>query len=432
MHRFLAAMAFFGLSVAPVALVNAQELDIMQTEIDLESRAADVVAVLQAERPANEVFSPQFLAAVPEAELLALAARLEREYGALQGLENVEGMGPNSGIISLRFEHALGLGSLELSPDPDRLVTGLLINDIRLINDTSDAIRADIEALPGAITVLYAPLDAAQGATLAVSADQQFAIGSTFKLYILSALARSVESGERAWSDVVRLDRKSFPSGEMQDWPDGAPVTLHTLAAMMMSISDNTATDMLLHEVGIEAVEAEVITSGHSNPSRTIPFLSTLQMFALKGSEENRRKFETADETGKRRILVDFEDDVRGDPKLITPPRFTTPTAIDTVEWFASGEDIRKLMRMVVAFPDPTARQIMAINPSLPKARRDEWRYTGFKGGSEPGVLNLTWLLQDENERWHVLTMSWNNPDAVVSAPTLEMLAQRILGLPVR
>jgi len=44
-------------------------------------------------------------------------------------------------------------------------------------------------------------------------------------------------------------------------------------------------------------------------------------------------------------------------------------------------------------------------------------------------VLNLTWLLQDEADRWHVLVLSWNNPDAPVTSAELQLLAQRILPL---
>jgi hypothetical protein len=71
----------------------------------------------------------------------------------------------------------------------------------------------------------------------------------------------------------------------------------------------------------------------------------------------------------------------------------------------------------------------MAVSPSMSDAKRADWSYIGFKGGSEPGVLNLTWLLQDKNGEWRVLAMSWNNPDAVVEPATFELLAQRILSL---
>ena len=39
-----------------------------------------------------------------------------------------------------------------------------------------------------------------------------------------------------------------------------------------------------------------------------------------------------------------------------------------------------------------------------------EWAYVGFKGGSEPGVVNFSWLLRDVAGVDHVLVMSWNDP----------------------
>ena len=66
------------------------------------------------------------------------------------------------------------------------------------------------------------------------------AIGSTFKLYVLSALSHAIARGEHRWDEVVTLNQRSFPSGQMQDWPRSTPVTLQTLATMMIAISDNT------------------------------------------------------------------------------------------------------------------------------------------------------------------------------------------------
>jgi len=374
MRIYLAAFALSAAILAP-SVALAQESDVEVSRSILEQRAAGIVSVLRGETAAQEVFAPPFFAAVPAEQLKELLAQLETQFGPLLGVDGVTEQGQNSGIISLRFERKIARGPINLGAGPKYLVVGLLLNDFQPVNDSVAAIQADIAALAGSASVYFAPLDSTQDAALAVNADQQFAIGSTFKLYILSALPRSIENGERSWTDVVTLDRKSLPSGQMQNWPDGAPVTLHTLATLMISISDNTATDMLLHEFGLEAVEAELIASRHSDPDRTLPFLSTLKMFGLKGSDGNLSKYVAADEAGQRRILEDFEDDVRGNPNLITPPRFAQLTAIDTVEWFASGEDLRKLMRSLVAFEDPTARQIMAVNPALPKARREEWAY---------------------------------------------------------
>ncbi len=253
------------------------------------------------------------------------------------------------------------------------------------------------------------------------------AIGSTFKLYVLSALADAVQRGERSWDDVVPLDVSSFPSGQMQRWPRGAPVTLHTLATMMISVSDNTATDQLIKVLGRETVEGHLLRIGHDKPERTLPFLTTLELFHLKGDEALGAKYAAASTKGRVRILADLESTLRGRARNATPPSFTQPNRIDTLEWFAGRDDLLRLMRHLTTGTHDTARAIMAVNPSLAGAN-DRWRYVGYKGGSEPGVLNLSWLLRDEDGAWHALLMSWNNPDTALPDGALEAIAARILA----
>ncbi len=421
---------FAFLALLLPAATQAQPLEtIDENTTRLETRAADVVAVLQSGKAVGEVFSPSFLSAVPPETLARVNAQLVAQFGPVQGLESVTQTGESAATIAIRFEKAIGSGPMQLENVPPYRVTGLLLNDFRPTGDNAEKLTADLAAFSGKVSVFYAPLADGE-AHFARDETSQYAIGSTFKLYILSALARSIEAGERKWDDVIAIDRASFPSGQMQDWPEDAPVTLHTLATMMISISDNTATDLLLHEVGRDAVEAELRASGHSDPARALPLLSTLEMFALKGNPGNLREYIEADEAGRRFILADFEDDIRGDPGKVAPPRFEQPTAIDTVEWFASGEDLRKLMRRIVARDDPTAREIMTVSPSMAEPQREKWRYVGYKGGSEPGVLNLTWLLQDKDGEWHVLVMSWNDEAAPVDHTAFELLSTRILSLP--
>ena len=393
----------------------------------LEASAEGVVAVLRGERLPAEVFSPSFLAAVPEAQLEALHRQLSAQFGALQGLEGIEPQGPDRAIVSLRFERAIARGTMQL--DASGLVAGLLINQFEPIDDSAEKIAADIAALPGEASVYYAPLAKRATPILTVNEERQFAIGSTFKLYILSALARQIAAGEHSWDEVVLLDRHSLPSGVMQNWPHGAPVTLHTLATLMISISDNTATDQLLAIVGRDAVAEELRASGHSAPDKTLPFLSTLELFGLKGDLDRGQAYAAASENEQTRLLEAFASEITGNPDKIVKPTFTQPTAIDSLEWFASGHDLAALLRRIAALEDPTAREIMAVTPAVPEPKRADWSYIGYKGGSEPGVLNLTWLLQDKAGEWRILTMSWNNPDAPVEPAAFELLAQRILSL---
>ena len=71
---------------------------------------------------------------------------------------------------------------------------------------------------------------------------EPIAVGSTVKLAVLAALEQEVEKGRLSWTSIVDLkpEWKSFPSGILREWPDGSPLTLHTLAALTIALSDNT------------------------------------------------------------------------------------------------------------------------------------------------------------------------------------------------
>lgn len=55
--------------------------------------------------------------------------------------------------------------------------------------------------------------------------------------------------------------------------------------------------------------------------------------------------------------------------------------------------------------------------------------YIGYKGGSEPGVLNLTWLFRSEAGQWFVITGAWNKPAALVDEARFHGLLTRAIQL---
>lgn len=54
--------------------------------------------------------------------------------------------------------------------------------------------------------------------------------------------------------------------------------------------------------------------------------------------------------------------------------------------------------------------QVMSINPGV--ANPQDWQKVAFKGGSEPGVLNLTTWLQAKNGKKYCVVATWNNSNA--------------------
>ncbi|WP_172449796.1 serine hydrolase [Porphyrobacter sp. HT-58-2] len=334
--------------------------------------------------------------------------------------------------LEIRFERGLAKGGIAISPSEDNRINELRFTSIDAVaveGDTAEKIVADLAALPGTVNARFGPLDGG-APVISINGDKPLALGSTFKLYVLAALAEDVKAGRRKWSDVVRLTEKSYPSGQMQDWPEGSAVTLHTLASLMISISDNTATDQLIAVLGRQRILKLMKDSGHSDPAANDPFLNTRELFVLKTWDREAldewRKGSSADNVALDALLAS------ANPSLdeVNAAFAQGPKAID-IEWFASPADLAGLFAHMRRKADPEAFRIMAINPSTSgDAVRSRWDYIGFKGGSEPGVLNYTWLLTDKAGRDLVLTLGWNNPAAVVDEGRLNAIAQRILLLP--
>lgn len=411
-------IAFVALLALPPA-VRAQDAE------TLRQRAEDVAAVVRGEKAYSDVFAPVFINAVPQAQFEALTGQLRDQLGPFEGLAQVEaGTTPGSGTISLRFRDALAGGPIQLENAAPWRVAGLRINSIRPVVAEGQTALDLVPELPGTTSVYLARLDGTH-TLIEQNADRQLAIGSTFKLYVLSALVQAVARGERKWEDVVPLTARSFPSGQMQDWPHNTPVTLQTLATMMIAISDNTATDQLMQVLGRGAVEAEVAASGHARPDATLPMMTTRELFLLKlGPEEQLARYAAGDVAMRRSILAGLAGNEldMGQMQAV----FADGPHHIGVEWFASAQDLAGVYRRLA--DDPVAGAILAVNPGMDRTQFGAWTFAGYKGGSEPGVLNFAWLLRDRGGAPWVLAMTWNDPAANVSEARLIALAQQVLA----
>lgn len=435
-YSFLTApLAVLALAFAPAFNVPlaAQEPvpAVAEAPTVLEARSLEVVALLNGKAAPEDIFTNAFRAAVADAQIKALSASLTAQFGPALEVALLAPRDGTRAALEIRFERGLAKGGIAIDPAEDNRINELRftsVDAVAVAGDTAEAISADLAALPGSVNAWFGPLDGSAPA-ISIAADTRLALGSTFKLYVLAALAEDVKAGRRKWTDVVPLTEKSYPSGRLQDWPKGAPLTLHTLASLMMSISDNTATDQLIATLGRKRILKLMKDSGHSNPAANDPFLTTRELFVLKTMDPaflDRWRSRTSDAITAAEVLMEVAN-----PSLdeVNAAFASGPKAID-IEWFASPADLRKLFAHMRRTADPKVFDIMAINPSATAAIKAKWRYIGFKGGSEPGVMNLTWLLTDTAGRDHILTLGWNNPAAVLDEGKLEAIAQRILLLP--
>ncbi len=388
----------------------------------LQMRAEQLVALLAGPGDEDSFFSPVFLKAVPVAQWRALAERLRAEHGTPGALVNLRAQSATIGAVEIRYARATVGFQIVVAPQAPNQVVGLRITGARQVDDSLTKLSADFAALPGhAAFALVRLTDTGPVPILSREPDRMMATGSSFKLYMLAELARAVAAKERRWSDVVPLSTKSF-SGRLMQWPDAAPMTLHSLATAMIAESDNSAADTLLLVLGRDTVDSLA-------PEVARPLLTTAEAFALKmpANADLRARYVAASIEERRRILRAEAPRLRA-AAVDVGTVATTPTAIDSVEWFASPDQTVALLdRLRTTGGD--ALPIMAVDPGIAPGDAARWRFLGYKGGSEPGVIAMNFLAQAKDGRWYALAAAWNDERAPVDEDRFLALVTRMLNL---
>lgn len=242
-------------------------------------------------------------------------------------------------------------------------------------------------------------------------------LASVSKLYVLAALVEAVDAEDVEWMDELELtdELRSLPSGTLQDQADGYTTTVYDVAHRMVSISDNTGTDMLMALLGREAVEEAAEEFGHHDPELLRPFLSTRELFQLRwGVPELGQDW--ADMDGASRL--DVLDEVAEQELEITSEDTSRHDLDDAIDWYATAEDVAAVIQGLAARAEdhPEVGEILTANPGLVDEVEDAWWDSlAFKGGGLPGVVTGTWHAQSEDgtERTVVLMLSTDDTENI-------------------
>ncbi len=250
-------------------------------------------------------------------------------------------------------------------------------------------------------------------------------LGSAFKLYVLDALGNAVASGKVHWNQrlTVTAQLKSLPSGELQNEPDGTQISVQDTAVKMISISDNTAANMLINLVGRPAVDTALTTTGMADPDLDRPFLTTREMFILKLDQwpALAKHYIAANQAGRQALLASTVDRAPL-PTVAAAQAWTTPRDINSLEWFASPDDI---CRAYIALASLARRpglspigQVLSLNDGGLQLDPAQWKTTWFKGGSEPGVLTVAYLATTQTGQSYVVIVLAENPSQPINQAT--------------
>lgn len=99
--------------------------------------------------------------------------------------------------------------------------------------------------------------DLTSGETFFANADMVFPQASSIKIPVLLELFRQAQEGKLRLEDRVEIRRQQFAggSGVLQRFSDGgSALSLRDLAVLMIVLSDNTATNILIERVGMNSV----------------------------------------------------------------------------------------------------------------------------------------------------------------------------------
>jgi len=375
-------------------------------------------------------FDSAFLAQVSPAELNQALESLGPSGSAttLLGLSKVEA----DSLVAL-VHIGPSRYSVQLGVDAAGLIAGLLFQPATTSVPSSWAqVDKQLTAIAPEVSLLAAKVgsDGTCSPVHSVLAGTPRPLGSMFKLFILGALANAVQHHRISWTQKVTVTAaiKVGGSGTLQSSPDGTKLTVEQVAIKMISVSDNTAADMLLKLVGRAAVEDQV-RAWSSHASLDIPFLTVNEVFALKyhNFPAMADHYLSLDTSHRAAYLATTVDKVPASEEQSA----SMPRDVNSIEWFASADDLCRAFVGLAKFQaEPGLNPIgtvLSTNNGGIALSTSTWPRVWFKGGSEPGVLTLGYLARDSRGQTFVVVVLTED----TSKPVQESAAVELQALDV-
>lgn len=267
------------------------------------------------------------------------------------------------------------------------------------------------------------------------------ATASIFKTWIVGGVAQGVMAGTLSPTENLAMTAGLIaPGGIINGEPVGTLFPVNELTTLMMGISDNTATDMLLNRVGRATVESRVLAWGMPAPpaaNTLLPFMGISQNFHLF------RSFPLA--TAQNWLtLTEAQQDAFFVGSILplgnTFGAFFHADLLTQVTWRASPIDICRAFAGLRfgTFAGSDAFRVVDRAMSAAAAQpnvRAEWDRVWYKGGSLASganglhVLTHAWLLEDAGRDPYVVVVMGNSDAGGIDTFNIQSIAGRILQL---
>jgi beta-lactamase class A len=390
-----------------------------------------------------------------DAGFLAQQSPADINAALQQGLPTLDASVPSSGASltgvlwqdpardpdSLRAVASFGRVQLAvtIAADRDGLISGLLLSPYQPPPASWAQADRDLARLAPDASLLAARVSPAGVCTPVhqVAASAARPLGSMFKLFVLGALAHQIAAGRISWNQELTVTDalKSGGSGTLQDVPAGTRVAVRQTALQMISISDNTAADMLIHLVGRSAVQAQD-QQWTAHAALNVPFLTTRELFLLKYWPGLAGQYLRLAPGQRTAFLATAVDRLPVSSAQLQNLGTGLPTDIDTIEWFASPDDLCRAfagLRQLAAQPAlAPLGSVLSANDGGIGLDPEQWPTVWYKGGSEPGVLTLGYLATNSKGQTFLVVAMLSDPAATLP-PSAEAgllaIVQGVFGL---
>src|SRR5205085_4367344 len=125
-----------------------------------------------------------------------------------------------------------------------------------------DQVKQIVSTFKGKVNIFARNLDT--GEIYGLNPDERVRTASTIKIAVMIEAFARVAEGKAKWTDEVVLtkEKKVSGSGILVELSDGLRLTLRDAVNLMMILSDNTATNLVLDVLTTDAVNARMESLG--------------------------------------------------------------------------------------------------------------------------------------------------------------------------
>ncbi len=252
-----------------------------------------------------------------------------------------------------------------------------------------EALANDAEATGGVVGVA---IHGAEGELFSRHGDRRFRAASTIKVPILIEAYREIERGALTLDDQHTLrDEERIPgSGVLGHLHEGLELTLADLLSLMIAVSDNTATNLVLDRTGLAAVN------------------STMELLGMSNSVLGRRILGHLPNPGDPENWATPRDFARAMHAIVANEAAAPESCTRMLETLEQQGEIRRITRFVPAEPDI------------------RW---GTKPGDLPGVVNDVGFVSSDLGTLSLAVFCENLPDLDAAERTIGLIAREALSV---